>query len=105
LSNLLNNAAKYTTEAGHIILSVRTNDDSVVVEVKDNGVGIEPKLLPQIFDLFTQAQRTPDRLQGGLGIGLALVKAIMILHGGQILASSDGLGAGSKFTMLLPKIK
>ena len=105
LSNLLNNAAKYTTEAGHITLSVRSNDDSVVVEVEDNGVGIEPNLLPQIFDLFTQAQRTPDRFQGGLGIGLALVKAIMTLHGGQILASSDGLGAGSKFTMLLPKVK
>jgi PAS domain S-box-containing protein len=105
LSNLLNNAAKYTNEGGHIILSARSNDDSVVVEVEDNGVGIEPKLLPQIFDLFTQGQRTPDRFQGGLGIGLALVKAIMTLHGGQILVSSDGLGAGSKFTMFLPKIK
>jgi signal transduction histidine kinase len=105
LSNLLNNAAKYTNEGGHIILSARSNDDSVVVEVEDNGVGIEPKLLPQIFDLFTQGQRTPDRFQGELGIGLALVKAIMTLHGGQILVSSDGLGAGSKFTMLLPKIK
>lgn len=105
LTNLLNNAAKYTTEAGHIILSVSINDENVVVEVEDNGVGIEPELIPRIFDLFTQAQRTPDRLQGGLGIGLALVKTIMTLHAGQILVSSDGRGAGSKFTMLLPKVK
>lgn len=102
---MLNNAAKYTAEAGHIILTVRTNGSRVVVEVEDNGIGIEPTLLPHIFDLFTQAERTSDRTQGGLGIGLALVKAIVTLHGGQIIASSAGFGAGSKFTMSLPTVK
>jgi PAS domain S-box-containing protein len=102
LSNLLNNAAKYTAQAGHIMLSVRAVDGNVVVDVEDNGVGIESKLLPHIFDLFTQAERTPDRSQGGLGIGLALVKSIVTLHGGQVTASSNGPGAGSKFTMSLP---
>jgi PAS domain S-box-containing protein len=105
LSNLLNNAGKYTPEAGRITLSVRTDDDDVIVEVEDNGIGIEPKILPHVFDLFTQAERTPDRVQGGLGIGLALVKAIVTLHGGQIVASSGGPGAGSKFTMSLPITK
>jgi PAS domain S-box-containing protein len=102
LSNLLNNAAKYTAEGGQIRLAVGTDGGDVVIELEDNGVGIEPTLLPHIFDLFTQAERTPDRLQGGLGIGLALVKAVVALHGGQITASSGGLGTGSKFTMSLP---
>lgn len=101
-SNLLNNAAKYTAQGGRIKLSVRAEDDKVFVEIMDNGIGIKSTLLPHIFDLFTQAERTPDRSQGGLGIGLALVKTIVTLHGGDIVAQSAGLGAGSKFTVTLP---
>jgi PAS domain S-box-containing protein len=103
-SNLLNNAAKYTAHAGHIKFSVRTNDGNIFAEVVDDGIGIEPALLPHIFDLFTQAERTPDRSQGGLGIGLALVKTIVTLHGGEIVAQSAGRGAGSKFIVTLPLV-
>jgi signal transduction histidine kinase len=102
LVNLLNNAAKYTPEGGAVTLSVHNAGDRVVVDVEDNGAGIDADLLPHIFDLFTQATRTPDRAQGGLGIGLALVKTIVTLHGGEVAASSAGLGAGSKFTVSLP---
>lgn len=73
-----------------------------MIDVEDNGVGIDADLLPQIFDLFTQATRTPDRAQGGLGIGLALVRTIVTLHGGEVTASSAGPGAGSRFTVSLP---
>jgi signal transduction histidine kinase len=102
ISNLLNNAGKYTPPAGAISLSVAVSARRVTVEVRDNGVGIDSDLLPRVFDLFTQAQRTPDRAQGGLGIGLALVKTIVTLHGGEISAYSAGRGAGSKFIMSLP---
>jgi signal transduction histidine kinase len=101
-SNLLNNAGKYTPEGGEITLSVFVEGNRVLVEIKDNGVGIGAELLPRVFDLFTQAQRTPDRAQGGLGIGLALVKTIVTLHGGEVVAYSSGHGAGSKFTVSLP---
>jgi len=70
--------------------------------VRDNGVGIAPEVLPYIFDLFTQAERTPDRSQGGLGIGLALVKSLVALHGGSVHAHSNGLGQGSEFSICLP---
>jgi CheY-like chemotaxis protein len=72
--------------------------------VRDNGVGIAPDILPYIFDLFTQAERTPDRSQGGLGIGLALVKSLVALHGGTVHATSEGLGAGSEFCICLPRL-
>jgi CheY-like chemotaxis protein len=72
------------------------------VAVRDNGVGIAPEILPYIFDLFTQAERTPDRSQGGLGIGLALVKSLVALHGGTVHAHSEGLGQGSEFSICLP---
>jgi signal transduction histidine kinase len=100
--NLLNNAAKYTPDGGAITLAVHTDGKRVVVDVEDNGMGIDADLLPSIFDLFTQAARTPDRLEGGLGIGLALVKTIVNLHGGEVTASSGGLGAGNKITVMLP---
>jgi PAS domain S-box-containing protein len=100
--NLLNNAAKYTPEGGTITLSIRNDLNHAFIDVEDNGIGIESELLPDIFDLFTQAERTPDRSQGGLGIGLALVKTILTLHGGEITACSAGQGAGSKFTVSLP---
>jgi len=102
VANLLNNATKYTPDGGTITLTVHNNGSRVLVDVQDNGVGIEAGLLPHIFDLFTQASRTPDRSQGGLGIGLALVKTIVTLHGGEVTAASGGQGAGSKFTVILP---
>jgi len=102
LSNLLNNSAKYTPSGGDISLTVCTKNQEVQIEVADNGIGIDKELLPHIFELFTQAQRTPDRSQGGLGIGLALVKTMVHLHGGKISASSSGVGTGSMFTLTLP---
>jgi PAS domain S-box-containing protein len=100
--NLLNNAAKYTPEGGHIVVSLRAAEGRAVIEVADNGIGIDPALLPHVFDLFTQGERTADRAQGGLGIGLALVRTIVGLHDGEITARSDGPGRGSTFTVSLP---
>jgi signal transduction histidine kinase/ActR/RegA family two-component response regulator len=102
ISNILNNAAKYTAPGGRIVLAVTVAAERVTVAVRDNGVGIAPEVLPYIFDLFTQAERTPDRSQGGLGIGLALVKSLVALHGGSVHAHSDGLGQGSEFSICLP---
>ncbi|WP_322403074.1 hybrid sensor histidine kinase/response regulator [Massilia luteola] len=102
ISNILNNAAKYTAPGGRIVLAVTVAAERVTVAVRDNGVGIAPEVLPYIFDLFTQAERTPDRSQGGLGIGLALVKSLVALHGGSVHAHSDGLGLGSEFSICLP---
>jgi CheY-like chemotaxis protein/anti-sigma regulatory factor (Ser/Thr protein kinase) len=104
LSNILNNAAKYTPAGGQIVLRVTAPDDQVVVTVSDNGVGIEPDVLPYIFELFTQAERTPDRSQGGLGIGLALVKSLVALHGGSVDARSEAPGRGSEFEIRLPRL-
>jgi signal transduction histidine kinase/CheY-like chemotaxis protein len=100
--NLLNNAAKYTDEGGVVAVSVNRSGDSLVVRIRDNGVGISQDLLPRIFDLFSQAEQTMDRSQGGLGIGLSLVKHLVALHGGQVEARSDGLGLGSEFRVELP---
>ncbi len=102
LANLLGNAAKYTPEGGHIQLRLRREGSQAVLEVADNGSGIEAELLPHVFDLFTQAKRTPDRAQGGLGVGLALVKSLVELHGGQVRARSAGRGQGCAFTVALP---
>jgi PAS domain S-box-containing protein len=99
--NLLNNAAKYTPRGGRIALSVTRDDDKVDIVIRDNGIGIDAGLLPHVFDLFTQAERTPDRAQGGLGIGLALVHNIVALHGGAVTAYSAGPGRGSVFTVTL----
>ena len=104
ISNILNNAAKYTGPGGSLTLSVIVDGERVHVAVRDNGVGIAPDVLPYIFDLFTQAERTPDRSQGGLGIGLALVKSLVTLHGGTVSASSPGLGQGSEFCICLPRL-
>jgi PAS domain S-box-containing protein len=100
--NLLNNAAKYTDEGGQIWLTVEQEHGEVVLRVWDTGVGIAPELLPRIFDLFTQADRTLDRSQGGLGIGLSLVQKLVELHGGTVEAHSAGLGHGSEFIVRLP---
>jgi PAS domain S-box-containing protein len=101
LSNLLNNAAKYTPQGGRIALQVARSEGQVTISVRDNGIGIAPDVLPQVFDLFTQAERTPDRSQGGLGLGLALVKSLVQLHGGSVRAESAGLGQGSVFSVTL----
>jgi signal transduction histidine kinase len=104
VANLLNNAAKYTPRGGRILLAVARAASIVHIRVQDNGIGIGQGLLPQVFDLFTQAERTPDRSQGGLGIGLALVKNVVTLHGGTVTADSSGPGTGSVFTVSLHTI-
>jgi signal transduction histidine kinase/ActR/RegA family two-component response regulator len=105
VSNILNNAAKYTPSGGRITLRVSSEDGEAVIAVRDNGQGIDPQVLPYIFDLFTQAERTPDRSQGGLGIGLALVKSLVALHGGRVAAHSPGINQGSEFLIRLPLLE
>jgi signal transduction histidine kinase len=100
--NLLNNAAKYTPNGGALRVSLQAQDGQAVLQVQDNGIGIGPDLLPVVFDLFTQAERTPDRAQGGLGLGLALVKKLVELHEGSVEVHSAGAGQGSCFTVRLP---
>jgi len=102
LMNLLNNAAKYTPEGGHLALSAKAEDGQAVIRVTDDGVGIAPELLPRVFDLFIQAERSLDRSQGGLGIGLTLVRSLVQMHGGTVEAHSAGLGKGSEFVVRLP---
>ena len=102
-SNLINNAAKYTPPRGSITVRVTGGEATVEVAVEDNGAGVVPSLQPHIFDLFTQAERTPDRAEGGLGLGLALVKSVVALHGGTVAMHSDGAGQGSVFTVSLPR--
>jgi signal transduction histidine kinase len=102
LSNILNNAAKYTPEAGCIALTAERLGENAVIRVRDNGVGIAPTQISRVFDLFTQVGYSVDRSQGGLGIGLALVKKLVELHGGSVQAESAGLAKGSIFTVTLP---
>src|SRR5271157_153337 len=102
VSNLLNNSAKYTPDGGRITLSAKVEGNNAVIRVTDNGSGISAEMLPQVFDMFTQVDRTLDRAQGGLGIGLSLVRRLVEMHGGTIAADSPGLGLGSVFTVRLP---
>jgi CheY-like chemotaxis protein len=102
VSNLVNNAAKYTEEGGHIWLTVRRNKSQAVLSVRDNGIGIPPEMLSRVFDLFTQGGRSYKRAQGGLGIGLALVRSLVEMHGGTVEAKSPGPGMGSEFLIRLP---
>jgi PAS domain S-box-containing protein len=102
LTNLLNNAAKYTPEGGHVTLSVEREPARAVLRVRDTGMGIAPEILPRLFDLFTQSERTLDRSEGGLGIGLTLVRRLTELHGGVVEATSAGQGKGSEFVVRLP---
>jgi signal transduction histidine kinase len=102
ISNLLNNAAKYTDEGGQIRLSVERAGGEVAICVRDTGRGIDPAALPHLFDLFYQVDRTLDRTEGGLGIGLSLVKNLVMMHGGTIQAFSAGRGLGSEFVIRLP---
>ena len=104
ISNLLTNAAKYTDEGGSIFLSSAVDGDEVVIRVLDSGMGISAELLPHIFDLFIQGDRSLARSEGGLGIGLTLVRRLVELHGGTVQAASDGLGCGSEFTVRLPAL-
>src|SRR4051794_26470721 len=100
--NLLTNAAKYTKNGGRVTVRATTEADEAVIEVIDTGIGLPPELLPRVFDLFAQADRTLDRSEGGLGIGLTVAQKLAEMHGGVITADSDGLGKGSKFTVRLP---
>ncbi|MDQ2820328.1 MAG: PAS domain-containing protein [Pseudomonadota bacterium] len=103
LTNILVNAAKFTPEGGHITLrAVDAGAGFLKIDVTDNGIGIEPPLLGQVFGLFTQGERSLDRTMGGLGLGLPLVKSIVGMHGGSVSVRSDGLGQGSTFTIMLP---
>ncbi len=102
--NLLNNAAKYSEREGHIGLTVEQQGTDVVMTVKDTGIGIDADHLPRIFELFTQVDRSLEKAQGGLGIGLNLVKRLVEMHGGRVEARSDGPGRGSEFTVRLPVV-
>jgi CheY-like chemotaxis protein len=102
VSNLLNNAAKYTPYGGRIALTTRREGDRAVISVADTGIGISTESLPEVFEMFTQVGRNRDRSQGGLGIGLALVRRLVELHGGSVTAVSPGIGEGSTFSVRLP---
>jgi signal transduction histidine kinase/CheY-like chemotaxis protein len=102
VANLLHNAAKYTDEGGRIDLSAAVEGDDVVLRVKDDGIGIRAELLPRVFDVFVQAEPTSDRAQGGLGLGLTLVKKLVEMHGGRVEARSAGLHHGSEFVVHVP---
>ncbi|WP_164557748.1 PAS domain-containing protein [Massilia atriviolacea] len=105
VGNLLNNAAKYTPDGGNIDLRIEMDDERVLLSVTDNGVGIEHQLACRVFDLFSQAEHTSDRTAGGLGLGLALVKSLVELHGGKVSCYSAGTGAGSTFSVSLPRLR
>ncbi len=104
ISNLLNNAAKYTDPGGRITLGCERDEDAgeVIIRIRDTGIGISPELLPRVFDLFVQADRAADRALGGLGIGLTVAQRLVQMHGGSLTARSKGLGQGSEFVVRLP---
>jgi CheY-like chemotaxis protein len=102
IANLLTNAARYTPPHGNVAVAARCDADGVSIAVTDDGQGIPRQLLPRIFELFVQGPRAPDRAEGGLGIGLALVRTLVALHGGRVEASSAGPGRGSTFRVILP---
>jgi CheY-like chemotaxis protein len=105
LSNLLTNAAKYTPNGGEVWLTCAAEEGQAVVRVRDTGRGIPGEMLPRIFDLFTQVAPSIDRAQGGLGLGLTLVRRLVEMHGGQVTAWSEGLGRGSEFTVSFPLVQ
>ena len=105
ITNLLNNAAKYSPEGGNILLTMDVELDRVTIRVADDGIGMAQGVISHVFEMFTQAERTSDRSQGGLGIGLALVKSLVELHDGTVAASSAGIGKGSQFTVSLPRVE
>jgi len=103
LVNLMLNAAKYTPQGGKVWLSEQAQDDQIIVRVKDNGVGIRPDMLEKVFDLFVQVNETLDRADGGMGVGLTLVRTIVEMHEGSIRCHSDGPGKGTEFSVCLPR--
>ncbi|WP_164016625.1 ATP-binding protein [Pyxidicoccus trucidator] len=103
VTNLVSNALKYTPEGGRVSVRTRVEGEDVVLEVSDTGVGLPPEVLPRVFELFFQADRSLDRSQGGLGVGLTLVKRLVELHGGTVRARSEGASRGSTFTVRLPR--
>jgi two-component system CheB/CheR fusion protein len=105
IGNILQNSAKYTEPAGHIWLTCEREAGSVAIHIRDDGVGMDASLLPRIFDLFTQADRAIDRSQGGLGIGLTLVRTLVEMHGGTVEVWSAGPGQGSEFVVRLPTLE
>jgi len=104
VGNLLDNAIKYSEEGGRVRLTARAEAQEVVIAVRDEGVGIDAELLPHVFDLFIQADRSLERRQGGLGIGLTLVRRLVEMHGGRVAVASEGAGRGSEFTIRLPRL-
>jgi PAS domain S-box-containing protein len=104
VANILTNAAKYTDPSGQINIELRREQAIAIIEITDNGVGVTPELLPRIFELFVQGDRTLDRSQGGLGIGLSVVQRLVEMHGGSVTARSDGPQRGSSFQICLPLI-
>jgi signal transduction histidine kinase/ActR/RegA family two-component response regulator len=102
IANLLTNAAKYTPQGGRISVSASPRDREAVVKVKDTGIGIPAEILPRVFDLFAQADRSLDRSEGGLGIGLTVARKLAEMHGGTVTAASEGIGKGAEFTLRLP---
>jgi CheY-like chemotaxis protein/two-component sensor histidine kinase len=102
VANLLGNAAKYTRDGGEIDVALDVDGNRVTVDIADNGIGMQPELASRVFDLFAQGERTSDRSTGGLGIGLAIVKNLVELHGGSVACASGGSGRGSRFTVELP---
>ena len=101
-SNLISNAAKYTPSGGHIRITGERRGEEVAVSVQDDGVGISPEMLPRLFEIFSQCERALERSQGGLGVGLSLVRGLLELHGGRVEAQSSGIGKGSEFIVHLP---
>jgi len=104
VANILNNAAKYTPEGGAVSLTAQADAHEICITVADNGIGMAPQLAARAFDLFAQAERSPDRSSGGLGLGLALVRSLVELHGGSVACDSAGEGQGSRFTVRLPRL-
>lgn len=104
VSNVLTNAVKYTPEGGHVIVTVESDRGDAVIRISDDGVGIAPERIGTIFELFAQAENAIGRAQGGMGIGLALVRNLVELHGGSVAAESDGIGKGSEFVVRLPLV-
>jgi CheY-like chemotaxis protein/two-component sensor histidine kinase len=102
VANLLNNSSKYTPEGGQIVLTVGREGTEAVVRVRDNGIGIPPEKLPHVFEMFAQVDPHQERAQGGLGIGLTLVRSLVEMHGGMVTAHSAGPGRGSEFVVRLP---
>jgi CheY-like chemotaxis protein len=102
VNNLLTNAARYTPPGGRVEVTAVREDNEVTLRVRDNGIGMDPMLLSQVFEMFVQGSRGPDRSEGGLGLGLSLVRTLTTLHGGTVSAHSSGPGRGSEFTVRLP---